>query len=73
MSFGCGPESFIAEVIQYEASERNCTPLLCINIDEHSAEAGLSTRLEAFIDTVAMRKCEHASHLPTSGQPVDTR
>ncbi len=73
MSFGCGPESFIAEVIQYEASERDCVPLLCINIDEHSAEAGLSTRLEAFIDTVAMRKCEHASHLPTSGQPVDTR
>lgn len=70
-SFGCGPESFIAEVIQYEASERNSVPLLCINIDEHSAEAGLSTRLEAFIDTVAMRKCEHANYLPTSGQPVD--
>jgi len=72
-SFGCGPESFIAEVIQHEASERDSVPLMCVNIDEHSAEAGLSTRLEAFIDTVAMRKCEHANHLPTSWQPVDTR
>jgi len=72
-SFGCGPESFIAEVIQHEASERNLMPLMCVNIDEHSAEAGLSTRLEAFIDTVAMRKCEHANHLPTPWQPVDTR
>ena len=71
-SFGCGPESFIAEVIQHEAAERDSIPLMCVNIDEHSAEAGLSTRLEAFIDTVAMRKCEYASHLPTSGQPVDT-
>ena len=73
MSFGCGLESFIAEVIQHEASERSSLPLLCVNIDEHSAEAGLSTRLEAFIDTVAMRKCEHASDLPAPGQPVDTR
>ncbi|MBP7784622.1 MAG: hypothetical protein KA064_01325 [Firmicutes bacterium] len=72
-SFGCGPESFIAEVIQHEASERDSVPLMCVNIDEHSAEAGLSTRLEAFIDTVAMRKCEHANHLPTPWQPVDTR
>ena len=72
-SFGCGPESFISEVIQYEAGEQNSLPLLCVNIDEHSAEAGLSTRPEAFIDTVAMRKCEHANHLSTSRQPVDTR
>lgn len=73
MSFGCGPESFIAEVIQHEASDRDSVPLMCVNVDEHSAEAGLSTRLEAFIDTVAMRKCEHANHLSTSRQPVDTR
>lgn len=72
-SFGCGPESFVAEVIQYEASKHGDMPLLCIDIDEHSAEAGLTTRLEAFIDTVAMRSGEYARYVPTSGQPVDTR
>ena len=72
-SFGCGPESFVAEVIQHEASKHGDMPLLCIDIDEHSAEAGLTTRLEAFIDTVAMRSGEYARYVPTSGQPVDTR
>ncbi len=71
-SFGCGPESFVAEVIQHEAHEHGDVPLLCVDIDEHSAEAGLLTRLEAFIDTVTMRSGEYAHHLPAPGQSLDT-
>jgi len=31
-------------------------PVLSIIIDEHSAEAGVKTRLEAFVDLLAHRK-----------------
>ncbi|MCR4426049.1 MAG: acyl-CoA dehydratase activase-related protein [Firmicutes bacterium] len=55
-SFGCGPESFIAELVQREATRRRSVPFMLLSLDEHTGEAGVATRLEAFIDTVWMRK-----------------
>lgn len=54
-SFGCGPESFVAEVIARDAARHASIPLMILNVDEHSGEAGMATRLEAFVDTVRMR------------------
>lgn len=55
-SFGCGPESFVAEVIARDAARHPAMPLIILNVDEHSGEAGMATRLEAFVDTVRMGK-----------------
>ena len=53
-NFGCGPDSFI---IKYFAQEMD-RPFLELQIDEHSAEAGIITRLEAFLDSIQNRQTE---------------
>lgn len=49
VAFGCGPDSLMAEMLQRPAREQG-KPFLRLIIDEHTAETGLLTRLEAFID-----------------------
>ncbi len=51
-SFSCGPDSFILEYFHREMGDK---PYLHLEIDEHSADAGVITRLEAFLDSLAMR------------------
>ncbi|NMA92245.1 MAG: hypothetical protein GX973_03900, partial [Firmicutes bacterium] len=50
-SFECGPVAIIEVFLKEEAEQRGI-PLLNITVDEQTAEAGLVTRIEAFIDTV---------------------
>jgi len=49
-NFSCGPDSFI---LKYFEEEMRGKPYLSIEIDEHSAAAGILTRCEAFIDSIA--------------------
>ncbi len=51
-SFQCGCDVVIKEFIEKEFKTRKI-PFLYIIIDEHTGEAGLQTRLEAFIDTLS--------------------
>lgn len=55
-NFRCGPDSFIQHFVNEILVGK---PSLQIEIDEHSADAGLITRLEAFLDSV--RKKENIS------------
>ncbi|MEN6616138.1 MAG: acyl-CoA dehydratase activase [Syntrophorhabdus sp.] len=48
-SFGCGPDSFIAHFFKKIMGNK---PYLSLEIDEHSADAGIVTRLEAFLDSI---------------------
>ncbi len=48
-NFGCGPNSFILKIIEDIMGGK---PLGELEIDEHAAEAGIVTRLEAFVDTI---------------------
>jgi predicted CoA-substrate-specific enzyme activase len=48
-NFACGPDSFILQYFRYLM---NGKPFLQIEIDEHSADAGIITRAEAFIDSL---------------------
>jgi predicted CoA-substrate-specific enzyme activase len=48
-NFSCGPDSFITRYFKEKIREK---PLLMIEIDEHSGDAGLITRLEAFHDSI---------------------
>jgi predicted nucleotide-binding protein (sugar kinase/HSP70/actin superfamily) len=48
-NFRCGPDSFIAHYVREEMRGK---PYLQLEIDEHSADAGMITRLEAFLDSL---------------------
>ena len=48
-SFGCGPDSFIIHFFRRMMSGK---PYLQLELDEHSADAGLITRVEAFLDSL---------------------
>jgi len=48
-NFACGPDSYLTK---YFSKETEGKPFLTIEIDEHSADAGIITRCEAFIDTI---------------------
>lgn len=48
-SFGCGLESLLVEMVRKVADAYE-KPLLVLITDEHTGEAGVSTRLEAFLD-----------------------
>jgi predicted nucleotide-binding protein (sugar kinase/HSP70/actin superfamily) len=50
----CMPE-IVAETVLPEVSEAYGLPVLTLFVDEHTAEAGLQTRLEAFVDLLAQR------------------
>lgn len=51
-SFGCGPDSMSSELIERQARFAGTVPLLNLVLDEHTGEAGVITRLEAFLDMV---------------------
>ena len=55
-NFGCGPDSFIGTFFRERMGGK---PFLQLEIDEHSADTGVLTRCEAFLDSlknVALRK-----------------
>jgi len=62
-NFGCGPNSFILNIVTDIMGNK---PLGQLEIDEHAAEAGLITRLEAFVDTIkAFARSSKPHDVPT--------
>lgn len=55
-AFHCGPDSLLKALIEREAQSSDKTPLLSLSFDEHSGEAGMITRLEAFLDMLEIKK-----------------
>ena len=53
-AFGCGPDSLVGDLAERYARRRG-TPFLLLTIDEHTGEAGVNTRLEAFMDMLPRR------------------
>jgi len=55
MAFGCGIDAFISDLIERKIRRNKDIPFIVLNLDEHSGEAGMDTRLEAFIDMIRWR------------------
>lgn len=51
-SFACGIDSIVIELIKDRIGD---FPLLVLKVDEHTGEAGLDTRIEAFVDMLEGR------------------
>jgi len=57
-NFACGPDSYM---LKFFTKETEGKPFLTIEIDEHSADAGIITRCEAFIDTIRNARTQGTS------------
>ena len=55
LPFTCMPE-IVAQSITPAVSAAYQLPILTLVIDEHSAEAGMMTRLEAFVDLLQRKR-----------------
>lgn len=55
-TFACGPDSMVTDYLKLEAQKHPDMPFMSITIDEHSGEAGIHTRIEAFVDMVKRKK-----------------
>jgi predicted nucleotide-binding protein (sugar kinase/HSP70/actin superfamily) len=55
-AFGCGPNSMTEELLERIYKREKEVPFMLITIDEHSGEAGIMTRLEAFTDLLRFNK-----------------
>jgi predicted CoA-substrate-specific enzyme activase len=48
-NFRCGPDSFLSHFVREELKSK---PYLQLEVDEHSADAGMITRCEAYLDSL---------------------
>lgn len=55
-AFGCGTDSLTAELVERTVRRHSRIPQLILNLDEHTGEAGVVTRLEAFVDMLRWRQ-----------------
>ncbi len=60
MAFGCGPDSQMMDIVRRNAAKQKITPFMNLTVDEHTAETGIITRLEAFLDMIHRRKRREA-------------
>ena len=54
-NYGCGPDAFFWKYLEETMEE---DPYLLLEVDEHSGDAGMTTRVEAFLDTLGEPKAE---------------
>ncbi|MBT9133796.1 MAG: 2-hydroxyisocaproyl-CoA dehydratase activator [Firmicutes bacterium] len=66
-NFSCGPDSFVLSFFRDEMGDK---PSLTLELDSHTADAGIDTRIEAFLD-IAQRHMQKAKRGETAAtQPV---
>ena len=68
-SFSCGPDSFILHFFSHEMSKTG-RPYLELELDEHSAGAGVETRLLAFVDAIKNQKSISLPSLRAEGVAI---
>ncbi len=54
-SFGCGVDSFVCDLMEKKVRQNSDIPFIVLTLDEHTGEAGMNTRIEAFIDMIRWR------------------
>jgi len=73
-NFSCGPDSFVTNFFRRQLEP---VPVLVLEIDEHSADAGVITRLEAYMDSLsnapARAKVPHRRRIFPAPAPMDDR
>ena len=70
-NFGCGPDSFFMKYMEAEIGDK---PHLILEVDDHTGDAGMVTRIEAFLDTLSVpprrqKPSPRALNLVIKGEP----
>ncbi|MGA1980483.1 MAG: acyl-CoA dehydratase activase [Sedimentisphaerales bacterium] len=68
-NFSCGPDSFLLTFFKDIMAQKPC---LLLELDEHSADAGVITRLEAFLDSLRHYRCQPRDKKPSAKKSVRT-
>jgi predicted nucleotide-binding protein (sugar kinase/HSP70/actin superfamily) len=68
-AFGCGIDSIVEDLFERRTRQEAEIPFLLITLDEHTGEAGVNTRLEAFIDMIDWRK-KNEGHFSAFGKSI---
>jgi len=55
-AFGCGPDAMVDKLMELEAKHSGPIPFLTLSLDEQTGEAGIFTRIEAFVDMLRLRR-----------------
>ncbi|MHA1792037.1 MAG: acyl-CoA dehydratase activase-related protein [Promethearchaeota archaeon] len=55
ISFACGPDSLIAEIVMRDMKKRGI-PYMRLILDEHTGSAGMMTRIETFVEMIKRKK-----------------
>ena len=69
-NFSCGPDSFL---LSYAEEIMGNRPLLMLELDEHGADAGYMTRLEAFFDVLRRPRPPRGPRTPARPEASDMR
>ena len=69
-NFSCGPDSFL---LSYAEEIMGNRPLLMLELDEHGADAGYMTRLEAFFDVLRRPRPARGPRTEVRPEPSDMR
>ena len=64
-AFGCGLDSILIDLVERKAKEYRI-PFMLLTIDEQTGEAGINTRVEAFLDMLEWRDINE-DNIPTYG------
>jgi predicted CoA-substrate-specific enzyme activase len=68
-NFSCGPDSFLLTFFKDIMAQKPC---LLLELDEHSADAGVITRLEAFLDSLKHYRPPEKREKPPVKKPAIT-
>jgi len=63
-NFGCGPDSFIQHFAGRNMGEK---PYLYLELDSHTADAGIGTRVSAFLDVISGYRKSQREREPAAG------
>ncbi len=66
-NFSCGPDSFLLTFFKDIMAQKPC---LLLELDEHSADAGVITRLEAFLDSLKHYHPLEKAKTPVAPKPA---
>jgi predicted nucleotide-binding protein (sugar kinase/HSP70/actin superfamily) len=69
-NFNCGPDSFLLSYAEEILGNR---PFLALELDEHGADAGYMTRIEAFCDVLKRPRSAPSKRPPHRPEPDDFR
>lgn len=68
--FGCGTDSMTQDLLSRRARAQQ-KPFMVVTLDEHTGEAGLVTRIEAFLDMLE-RRIGNENHVSSYGEFLDS-